>query len=70
MTPGETMARDALAAWEKAAGALTTSMVRDPRNLELGANMLQLGLMWKRTADQFVGSLIAMSLKGPGTGNG
>lgn len=54
MTSGETMAREALAAWEKAAGGMSASMVRDPRVLELGANMLQLGLLWKATMDQLV----------------
>ncbi len=69
MTPGETMAREALATWEKAAGSFSESLVRDPRNLELGASMLRLSLMWKRTADQFVGHMIAMALKGPSSGN-
>jgi hypothetical protein len=63
------MAREALATWEKVAGTFSDSMVRDPRNLELGASMLRLGLMWKRTTDQFVGHLISMALQGPGAGS-
>lgn len=66
MTPGETMAREALATWEKAASAYSESVVRDPRVLELGANMLKLSLQWKKTMDQ----LIALSMPGslPGFG--
>ena len=64
MNPGETMARVALAAWEKAAGTLSTSMVRDPRVLELGASVLQLSLMWKKTMDQ----MVALSLAGAVSG--
>ena len=40
MNPGETMAREALAAWEKAASAYSESLVRDPRVLELGFSYL------------------------------
>ena len=73
MTPGETMAREALATWEKAAGTFSESLVRDPRNLELGASMLRLSLMWKRTADQLVGHwlshALAMTSHGPTSGN-
>lgn len=66
MTPGETMAREALATWEKAASAYSESVVRDPRVLELGSNMLKLGLQWKKTMDQ----LLALSIPGafPGFG--
>lgn len=69
MTPGETMAREALATWEKVAGTFSDSLVRDPRNLELGASMLRLGLMWKRTTDQFIGQMFALALQGPGRGS-
>jgi hypothetical protein len=54
MNPAETMMRDALAAWEKAASKATEQVVRDPRMLELGSSMLKLGLAWKKTLDQMV----------------
>jgi hypothetical protein len=70
MTPGETMAREALAAWEKAAGGMSESMVRDPRVLELGASLLQLGLVWKKAMDQMVALSLPGGIPGPAPGAG
>jgi len=71
MNPGEKMAREALAAWEKAAGTLSESVVRDPKVLELGASLLQLGLVWKKTLDQMVAlSLSGTTQLGPKLGGG
>jgi hypothetical protein len=50
--PAETFAREALAAWEKAAAPFAESVVRDPRTLELGAGMLSASLMWKKAFDE------------------
>jgi hypothetical protein len=60
MNPSETMMREELAAWEKAATQATEQVVRDPRMLELGSSLLKLGLTWKKTLDQ----LVAASFQG------
>ena len=61
MNPAEKLAREALAAWEKAAQAMAETMVRDPRTLEVGASWLRLGLEWKKACDE----IIAASLPRP-----
>ena len=58
MAPGEQIARDALAAWEKSAGQVAEQMVRDPRVLELGTSMLRVSLEWKRSVDQMIAASI------------
>jgi hypothetical protein len=62
MLPGETMMREALAAWEKAASKMATETVRDPRTLELGAEWLRTSLMWKRAHDQLAARFVEHGL--------
>jgi hypothetical protein len=55
----ETFARDALAAWEKAASAMSAELVRDPRTLEVGAGLMRAGLMWKGALDTMTAQWMA-----------
>jgi len=61
MNAGESFAREALSAWEKAASEASDKMVRDLRTLEFGAAMLQNQLAWKRATDTFVAGVMAQS---------
>ena len=62
MLPGETIAREALAAWEKAASKMAEQTVRDPRTLELGAEWLRSSLLWKRAQDQLMARFVEHGL--------
>ena len=58
---GESVARQALSTWEKAASQASEAFVRDLRTLELGAQLLQSQLAWKRATDTFVAGMMAHS---------
>jgi hypothetical protein len=60
--PGETIAREALAAWEKTASKCAEQAVRDPRTLELGAEWLRSSLMWKRAHEQLAARFVEHGL--------
>ncbi len=40
-----------LAAWERTAAQLAEAVVRDPRTLEFGAQLMRSHLLWKRAWD-------------------
>ena len=62
----ETFARDALAAWEKAASAMSADLVRDPRALELGTSFMGAGLLWKGALDAMTAQWMAHVAGPPG----
>ena len=62
----ETFAREALAAWEKAASTVSAYTVRDPQVLELGVGMLRAGLLWKSAVDTMTAHMMAPFGNQPG----